>query len=348
MTRVGPWLTATRSLALACACVSGAAALACAPTRSTVPMLPAGAAPAIPAFVRVGNIEGRPDAIQQVPIEEYVLASVLSEVAPAKADPAALERLFEVQAIVARTYAAANPGRHTVEGFDLCATTHCQLVDFRRPATSSWKAQAERAVAHTVGVILSYDGRPAQTVFHADCGGHTSSAAEVWGGTPRPYLRGLPDNLPAGARHQTWRFEATAKSLLGALNKDSRTAVGANLEGVDILRRDAGGRVLSLRLRGPRTVTVPADDFRAILARQFGARSIMSAHFDLQRRQDSYLFEGRGFGHGVGLCQTGAQARTANGMSALAVLALYYPGTRPAAARPATSTPPRRRPAAGL
>jgi SpoIID/LytB domain protein len=73
----------------------------------------------------------------------------------------------------------------------------------------------------------------------------------------------------------------------------------------------------------------------------------MSAHFDLQRRQDRYLFEGRGFGHGVGLCQAGAQARAANGMSALSILAFYYPGTRPAAGRPARSTP-RRRPAAGF
>ena len=347
MTRVGPWLTATRSLALACACVSAAAAFACAPSRSTLPMLPAGAAPPIPAFVRVGHIEGRPGAIEQVPLEEYVLASILSEVAPAKADPAALERLFEVQAIVARTYAAANPGRHAADGFDLCATTHCQLVDFRRPATSSWKAQAERAVAHTVGVILLYDGRPAQTVFHADCGGHTSSSAEVWGGTPRPYLRGQPDDLPAGARHQTWRFETTVKSLSAALNKDARTAVGANLAGVDNLRRDAGGRILSLRLRGSRTVTVPADDFRAILARQFGPRSIMSTNFELRHERDRYLFEGRGFGHGVGLCQKGAQARTATGMSAPAVLAFYYPGTRPAAARPGRATLPTRRPAAG-
>jgi stage II sporulation protein D len=314
MTRVGPLPVAVRLLALACAGASAAAALACAPSRSTAPMLPGRAAPAIPAVVRVGNLEGRPGEIQQIPIEEYVLASILTEVAPAKADPAALERLLEVQAIVARTYAAANPGRHAAGGFDLCATTHCQLVDLRRRSTSSWRTQAERAVAHTVGVILLYDGRPAQTVFHSDCGGHTSSAADVWKGTPRAYLLGRPDDLPAGGRHRTWRYELTVKGLADTLNRDSRTAVGASLDAVDVLRRDAGGRILALRLRGSRMATVSADDFRAVLTRQFGPRSIMSTRFDLRRRQDRYVFEGRGFGHGVGLCQAGAQARTASGL----------------------------------
>ncbi|OGR90458.1 MAG: hypothetical protein A2V88_14860 [Elusimicrobia bacterium RBG_16_66_12] len=298
--------------------------------------------------MRVGHIQGRPGAIQQVPIEEYVLATILTELAPARApDPAALVRQYEAQAIVARTYAAANPGRHAADGFDLCATTHCQLVDPRRPATSSWRAQGEQAIARTLGVILLHDGRPALTVFHADCGGHTSSATDVWGGTPRPYLRGRTDDLPAGTEHQTWRFEVGAGALLAALNQDARTSVGANLVAVDILSRDAGGRILTLRLRGTRTVTVSADEFRTIVTRRFGARSIRSTRFDLQRRQASYLFEGRGFGHGVGLCQTGASARTANGMSTLAVLAFYYPGTRPAAARPAR-TPPPGRPAAAF
>lgn len=303
----------------------------------------------LPAFVRIGQVQGRPGAVQQIPIEEYVLATILTEVAPANApDPAALVRRYEVQAIVARTYAAANTGRHAADGFDLCATTHCQLVDFRRPTTSSWRAQGEQAVARTLGVILLYDGHPALTVFHADCGGHTSSATDVWGGTPRPYLRGRADDLPAGTEHQTWRFEVGGNALLTALNRDARTSVGANLAAVDILSRDAGGRILTLRLRGTRTVTVSADDFRTVLTRHFGARSIRSARFDLQRHQANYLFEGRGFGHGVGLCQAGASARTASGTSTLAVLAFYYPGTHPAATRPARTAPPDRRPAAAF
>ena len=277
-----------------------------------------------------------------MPIEEYVLASILTEVAPAKADPVAIGRLFEVQAIVARTYAAANLGRHAAEGFDLCATTHCQLVDPRRRATSSWRTPAERAVARTAGVVLVHDGRPVQAVFHADCGGHTSAAADVWGGAPRPYLRAQRDDLPAGASHQTWRFEATANDLAAALNRETRTSAGARLSAIEIGGRDAAGRVLNLRLRGTRETTVRAEDFRGAVTRVFGARSLRSAWFDVRRARDRFVFEGRGFGHGVGLCQTGAQARATQGATALAILSFYYPGTDARVTRPVPARTPRR------
>jgi len=325
---------------VAAACIGAVAVLAgaCAPPR-TAPILPGAAPSVLPATVRVGGIEGHPGEIREMPIEEYVLASILTEVAPARAEPAALERLFEVQAIVARTYAAANPGRHAAQGYDLCTSTHCQLVDFRRPATSSWRAEAERAVARTSGLILVYDGRPAQTVFHADCGGHTSAAAAVWGGTPRPYLRGVRDDLPGGARHQTWRFDVAADELRAALDHDARTAVGARLSTIEVAERDRGGRILLLRLRGSRDVTIRAEDFRAVVSQALGAHSIRSTWFDIHRRPGGYVFDGRGFGHGVGLCQAGALARAAAGRSPSSILAFYYPDTRVLAAGPASVRP---------
>lgn len=332
-------LRTRRSLA-AVAVAAAAAFAACAPQPA--PVLPGAPAPLLPATVRVGDLESHAGAVRQVPIEEYVLASILTEVAPAKADPAAVERLFEVQAIVARTYAAANPGRHAARGFDLCATTHCQLVDLRRPETSSWRAQAERAVSRTAGVVLVHQGRPIQALFHADCGGHTSAATDVWGGTPRPYLRAMRDDLPTGASHQTWRFEAGTRDLLTALNRDARTSVGRRLSAIEISQRDAAGRILQIRLRGGRDTTVRAEDFRTAVTREFGVRSLRSAWFDVARTRDRFVFEGRGFGHGVGLCQLGVQARVALGASALSVLALYYPGTQARAARPVQGrVPPR-------
>ena len=60
-------------------------------------------------------------------LEDYVRAAILSEFAPPAGDPGDIERMLEVQAIIARTYAASHLGRHQREGFDLCATTHCQL-----------------------------------------------------------------------------------------------------------------------------------------------------------------------------------------------------------------------------
>lgn len=332
-----------RHLARACAWAATTVAVACVPARAPAPTLPGAPPRLLPATVRIGLIDEQPGAVERVPIEDYVLASILTEVAPARAEAAALERFFEVQAIVARTYAAANPARHASEGFDLCATTHCQLVDLRRPATSSWTPQAARAVARTAGVILVHDGRPAQTVFHADCGGHTSAALDVWGGAPRPYLRAVPDDLPAGGRHQTWRFEVTTADLAAALNRHPRTSVGTRLRALEIVERDKAGRILRMRLRGARDLMLRGDDFRTAMTRAFGARALRSAWFDVRRLQDRYVFEGRGFGHGVGLCQIGAQVRAATGVSALAILDHFYPGTHPAAA-PASVDRPAGRP----
>jgi len=277
-----------------------------------------------------------PASVRDVPLEQYVLASVLAEVAPAGLDPEAAERLFEVQAIVARTYAAANPNRHAADGFDLCPTTHCQVVDFDRLASSPWRAVAERAVTRTAGLVLVYEGRPAETVFHADCGGHTSAAHDVWGGPARPYLPAQRDEVPGGTSHRTWRYEVRRGDLRAALNRDARTAVGDRGPSLRILRRDGVGRVVEIEARGARAVRLRGEAFRLSLVQIFGLRSIRSTWFRVRQSGDRLVFEGRGSGHGVGPCQLGAQARIAAGASPAAVLAAYYPGTHLARARVGT------------
>src|SRR5690349_2234935 len=92
------------------------------------------AAPA-PRFVRVKPAANAP--VVRVALEGYVRAAILSEFAPPGGDPANVERMLEVQAVIARTYAAAHLGRHKREGYDLCATTHCQLYQPGRLKTSS-------------------------------------------------------------------------------------------------------------------------------------------------------------------------------------------------------------------
>ena len=81
-------------------------------------------------------------------------------------------------------------------------------------------------------------------------------------------------------------------------------------------------------LHGSREAIVRGEEFRAVLARTFGARSVRSALFDVRREGDRILFEGRGFGHGVGLCQAGAISRLRAGATSAAVLQRYFPGTR--------------------
>jgi stage II sporulation protein D len=283
------------------------------------------AAPA-PRFVRV---KPAPDApVVRVALEDYVRAAILSEFAPPNGDPADVARMLEVQAVIARTYATAHLGRHRRDGYDLCATTHCQLYQPARLKTSSWAPLADEAAAHTASQVLWYGTAPANALFHADCGGHTSAAVDVWGGTARPYLKGIEDDGAARSSHAAWRYEIGGPDLIAALNGDTRTRVGKTLRDIAVAKRDRAGRVLRVILRGSTDVAVRGEDLRSVLTTAFGVKSIRSARFEVVRRDRRFIFSGQGFGHGVGLCQAGAYARLRSGARPEQVLARYYPGTR--------------------
>lgn len=266
------------------------------------------------------------DHLATVAFEDYVAATALSEITPVGESAAATATIYDVQTIVARTYAIAHQGRHRAEGYDLCDGTHCQLYEPARLATSRFAGEARAAAARTAGQVLEYRDRPIDALFHADCGGHTASPDQVWGTAPRPYLPSEPDRAPA-VTHRQWSVSITREQLRQALNADSRTAIGRSLSGLTIKGRDGGGRVTTVRVAGATSRTLRSDDFRAAANRVLGPRGIMSTRFSLSRRGATYTFTGTGFGHGVGLCQTGALARARRGEAAGAILADYFPGS---------------------
>lgn len=277
-------------------------------------------------MLRVRVTEER-NAIRRVPLEEYVAASVISEVAPPSGDETIIEQLLEVQAVVARTYALANRNRHASDGFDLCSTTHCQLYQPSRLATSRWADAGRTATVRTTGDILWHAQRPASALFHADCGGHTSSPAHVWGSAPRPYLTARPDDDLDDTVHTTWRYDATPGELRRVLNASARTSIGSRLDAVEVLDRDVAGRAETIALHGARERLVRGEEFRTLLTKAFGPRSIRSTLFSVRREGSAFVFEGKGFGHGVGLCQAGALARIKAGATPRAVLERYFPQT---------------------
>lgn len=299
----------------------------CAPGPVRV-MMPGSVARGTAATVRVQMKDGTAVVVREIPLEDYVTATALSEVHPPAADEAVVSRMFEVQAVIARTYALSNRGRHTKEGFDLCANTHCQVYDPARVTTSRWSGAARAAVRRTAGEVLWFAGAPARALFHADCGGHTSNAAAVWGGLGPAYLTATRDNGPAGNAHSEWTFESKAAAVHAALNADPRTAIGATLDRIEIAGRDDAGRAEKILLRGTRTFIVRGEVFRDVVTRRLGVRTLRSTLFAVKKVRDTFVFEGKGFGHGVGLCQAGALARLKAGASAGAVLAHYFPGTR--------------------
>lgn len=292
------------------------------PARATLPS----AARQFESSLRV-QVAEQGNAVRRVALEQYVQATIISEFAPASGEPEVVERMLEVQAVISRTYAIANPGRHARQGFDLCSTTHCQLYEPSRLKTSRWAAAARAAVAKTAGAVLWHGRGPVLALFHADCGGHTNTAVNAWRGTARPYLSAVPDDDVDGRAHARWRYEASAAVLLGALNSDRRTRVGTRIDAIKVIDRDVSGRADTVALNGQIDRLVRGEDLRAVLTRQFGARAVRSAMFDVRRERGAFVFDGRGFGHGVGLCQAGALWRLRAGASPAAVLQRYFPNT---------------------
>ena len=299
---------------------------ACAPGPVRVG-LPGGVARSKPIVLRVQVKEGTSVVVRDVPVEDYVIAAALSEVHPDVQDERIAERIFEVQTVIARTYAITNRARHAADGFDLCSTTHCQLYEPARTTTSRWASTARAAAIHTSGEVLWYEGAPARAVFHADCGGHTSAASAVWGGAAPSYLEGERDNGPAASAHTEWTFGARAEALRVALNSDTRTAVGEKLDAIEIAGRDGAGRAEKIILRGTRTFVVRGEVFREVVTRRFGVKTLKSTLFSVQTSGGRCTFTGGGFGPGVGLCQAGARARLRAGASPEQVLCFYFPGT---------------------
>lgn len=300
--------------------VAGALIVACTPTP---PRLPGRVAAGVPARLRV-RVAGR---VLTVPLEEYVLGAVLSEVTPAGESARIATRVYEVQAVIARTYAASQVGRHAAEGFDVCDDTHCQVYQPARITTSRFTPSARDAVRRTAGRILRFGRRPAQTLFHADCGGHTTTPAVAWGGPELAYLPASPDDVP-GVSHRVWRFTGTAAEWTTVLSRDPRTSPEGPLRGIRVLQSDVSGRAVLVEITGPKVKRVSGETLRTVIAAARGVRSFMSSRFQIDPTPDGFRADGTGFGHGVGLCQVGAIARARRGDSLKVILAHYYPGAR--------------------
>ena len=313
--------------------------------RSLPPLHTADAAHADPVTLRVAVGTRTDRRIRTIPLEDYVRGSVSAEMPLRESDPAVAKRLARLQAILARTYALANRDRHRRDGFDLCSTTHCQVyspADIEPPATADLVAAA---VADTRGMLITSGDGPINALFHADCGGRTSSATAVWGGPAPAHLSGVRDTMCLTTARDDWRLELERDHLRRILNTAGDTAVGGRLDELAVISRDAAGRATRIELGGSEPRIVRGERLRAVITRQLGGRAFRSTLFSVTVRGDTFQFVGRGFGHGVGLCQTGAIIRARRGATVDEILAHYYPDTRvrvlPAAAAPRRRAVPR-------
>lgn len=275
-------------------------------------------------LVRLGG-PGSP--VVGIALEDYVRGAIHPEVSLGGLPRDAALRMAEVQAILARTYAIANRHRHEADGFDLCATTHCQVFHDSPSDHPDVEGLIAEAVERTRGHVVVHEGEIVNALFHADCGGATSAAESVWGGHTPAYLRGVDDPYCQLPGPRPWSVTLAATEAREVLNRNRHTHVGSALHTIEVAERDTAGRAVRIRLDGERSTSVRGETFRSVLTRALGPRAVRSTRLEIELVGDDYLLSGTGFGHGVGVCQIGALAQARAGHDPGDILAYYYPDT---------------------
>jgi stage II sporulation protein D len=251
-----------------------------------------------------------------LPSERYVMAALAAEAAPDEP----IESLRAL-AIVVRTYALENLHRHAAQGFDLCDSTHCQAVRL-----GSVRHAISEAVTSTAGETLFFAARRAVAYFTQNCGGQTESALAAWGKS-EPWLQSHPDPYCSRRSPALWTANIRAEELIETLRRNGWHPP-AHLTGAKVVRRTASGRAALVEFTGDRApLRISAGDLRFALDRSLGWQQIRSNSYDIALQADHVLFMGKGYGHGVGLCQAGAFEMAKSGSNAAAILNFYFPGT---------------------
>jgi stage II sporulation protein D len=269
--------------------------------------------------IEVRALKGQLLVTATMPMDEYLAGVLAGEVGNFKSDEA-----LKAMAVSARTYAMHFGSRHALEGFDLCDTTHCQ--DLR---VAGINAHLRQIAAATSGEVLWYEGEPAATYYHANCGGTTEDGKFIVGNdeAKAPYLKQHSDTYCTRNGGAQWSSEVTKSALQRALADDGIKVPGT-LRSVSVAQRTPSGRAEMLRVNGSTSVMVPGLSFRFAVGRHLGWEKLKSNWYDVSVSGDRIVFHGRGSGHGVGLCQIGAEVMGEEGKSYREILAYYYPGTK--------------------
>ncbi len=283
----------------------------------------------------LGDPDGDISAINVLGVEDYLRGVLPYELGTV--DREALEAL-KAQAIVARTYAYKRMLRSGNQDFHLYSDVQDQVYKGVRGEY----LLSDRAVWETRGMAVTHADTLALCYYFSTCGGHTASKDEVWGGGAIPYLTARGDTDDTGepwckaSKYSAWTEEWTASQLTGILRRNLRSAgVGDYpnfnvLKDLDVVQRASCGRIRVLRLqtdRGP--IQVKGDKVRwALRPAATESKILPSAWFNVKLAGGKVTAEGKGFGHGVGLCQVGAIGRARAKQNYREIIQAYYQGVQ--------------------
>lgn len=252
--------------------------------------------------------QGELKCINEISLDNYIAGVVQAE--SGRRSP---QEFYKVQAILARTFALSNIQKHAVENFNLCDHTHCQAYFGKTTELDIMKA-----VNDTKGkVVVDGNLNLIDAAFHSNSGGQTANSEDVWG-SKLSYLRSVNDTFSMKMPNAKWERKMSKEDWLSYLKIKHNYPV-----------QDSNARWLALTFKQENrkpfmevnNVKVPLRNVRTDL-------QLKSTFFSIYPQGDSLIFKGRGFGHGVGMCQEGAMRMAKLGYKYPEMISFYYQKTQ--------------------
>ena len=251
-------------------------------------------------------------AVNTVEIEQYIRGVLYHEVShrwPMEA--------MKAQAVAARTYALYQMKKNKNDDYDVTGDIYSQVYGGK----NSERFRTNIAVKRTLGKILVYNNKILPAYFHASCGGRTENAKNIWGENLPP-LAGVPCSFCALAPHANWKKNYRSKDIQEKLSADGYPM--GPIADIRVVSRNESGRINNLLFtaRDGKTTTIPGIKFRGII----GPNTVKSNKYEVVMRGYYFDLIGKGWGHGVGMCQWGAHRMAEERHKYDEILSFYYPG----------------------
>jgi stage II sporulation protein D len=243
--------------------------------------------------------------INKVDLEKYIAGVVESE----SGTKSGVE-YYKLQSILCRTYLLAHMNRHVLEGFEVCDDVHCQAY-LSKPS----KAEISESVFNTMGeIVVDGDLNLITAAFHSNCGGETCNSQDVWA-VSTSYLKSVHDTFCLHQPHANWKRTVALEDWKAYLQLKHKYPVDDSLKlNSATTFNQSACRVIYFM---DRNLKIPLKTIRADF-------QLKSTFFSVEQKGDMIIFNGRGYGHGVGLCQEGAMEMARLNYTYKDILNFYY------------------------
>jgi stage II sporulation protein D len=243
-------------------------------------------------------------------INEVILDNYIAGVTEAEAGSRSTLEFYKVQAILARTFALAHINKHVVEGFSLCDQVHCQAYYGKPRDLNIYKAleatKGKVVVDENLNLIVA--------AFHSNSGGQTANSEDVWG-SKTTYLKSIPDTFSVRMPNARWERRMLTEDWLSYLKLKHNFPSDLKEGKEAALNFKQDNRKIYLECNNSK---VPLKNIRTDL-------QLKSTFFSVSTLNgDSVIFKGRGYGHGLGMCQEGAMRMSKMGYTYIDILNFYY------------------------